>query len=345
MMRAQQAGARRLPHFLPPASPWPTRPATSRRCWPTTSASSTRRAAPIVVSFFLNEITGQLRRGRGPHGPGDPSDRRVLRPISWPVPPTAASPSPSSPSAPSPAASPWIARPWVDLVVGCGGWSLPLLAVSYLLTGDSARDWAGGFYALALLANYPTTWPRCTGPTASLTVRRTASTPSTAPPRWSRLARSAHADLRLLPMLFTAYVMWSPWHYSGQNYGLLMMFVRRGGLDRAARAGAAAEARVRRLLRDAAGGVQRRAVGRSDGAVARPPGRGHARRRRTRRRWSSSRSGRRRCGRSCAARRGGRPRRCCCISPRGCGSSPRSRWRGPPTSPRRRPATAPASSP
>jgi hypothetical protein len=61
------------------------------------------------------------------------------------VPPTASNPSPSSP-----AASPWIARPWVDLLVGCGGWSLPLLAVLYLLTGDSARDWAGGFYALAL---------------------------------------------------------------------------------------------------------------------------------------------------------------------------------------------------
>lgn len=40
----------------------------------------------------------------------------------------------------------------------------------------------------------------------------------------------AHVDLRLLPVLFTAYVMWSPWHYSGQNYGLLMMFVRRAGL-------------------------------------------------------------------------------------------------------------------
>ena len=41
----------------------------------------------------------------------------------------------------------------------------------------------------------------------------------------------AHVDLRLLPVLFTAYVMWSPWHYTGQNYGLLMMFVRRAGLE------------------------------------------------------------------------------------------------------------------
>ena len=34
----------------------------------------------------------------------------------------------------------------------------------------------------------------------------------------------------LLPWLFTAYVMWSPWHYTGQNFGLLMMFMRRAGV-------------------------------------------------------------------------------------------------------------------
>jgi hypothetical protein len=141
------------------------------------------------------------------------------------VPPTA---SPQSPS--SPAASPWIVRPWVDLLVGCGGWSLPLLVVSYLLTGDSARDWAGGFYALALLANYPhymATVYRAYG-VADRSAHRAYTVYGTA--ALVALGALAHADLRLLPVLFTAYVMWSPWHYSGQNYGLLMMFVRRGGL-------------------------------------------------------------------------------------------------------------------
>ncbi len=33
----------------------------------------------------------------------------------------------------------------------------------------------------------------------------------------------------MIPILFTAYVMWSPWHYSGQNYGLMIMFAQRGG--------------------------------------------------------------------------------------------------------------------
>jgi len=38
-----------------------------------------------------------------------------------------------------------------------------------------------------------------------------------------------HAFYWLLPWVFTLYICWSPWHYTGQNYGLLMMFVRRSG--------------------------------------------------------------------------------------------------------------------
>ena len=49
----------------------------------------------------------------------------------------------------------WIARPWVDLVVGCGGWSLPLLALSYALSGDSARQWAGGVLCAGAAGQLP----------------------------------------------------------------------------------------------------------------------------------------------------------------------------------------------
>ena len=38
-----------------------------------------------------------------------------------------------------------------------------------------------------------------------------------------------HASPRLFPWVFTLYIFWSPWHYSGQNYGLLMMFAKRSG--------------------------------------------------------------------------------------------------------------------
>jgi tetratricopeptide (TPR) repeat protein len=40
-----------------------------------------------------------------------------------------------------------------------------------------------------------------------------------------------HASPRLFPWVFTLYICWSPWHYSGQNYGLLMMFARRSGAE------------------------------------------------------------------------------------------------------------------
>ena len=45
------------------------------------------------------------------------------------------------------------------------------------------------------------------------------------------LGIAAHAWFPLVPWLFTAYVMWSPWHYTGQNFGVLMMFLRRAGVD------------------------------------------------------------------------------------------------------------------
>ncbi len=40
-----------------------------------------------------------------------------------------------------------------------------------------------------------------------------------------------HFWLGLLPWIFTIYLTWSPWHYSGQNYGLFMMFARRAGAN------------------------------------------------------------------------------------------------------------------
>ncbi len=125
----------------------------------------------------------------------------------------------------------WIDGPWVDLLVGCGGWSLPLLLVSYLLVDRDVSRWSTVFYALALACNYPhymATIYRAYGRddrgrhrlfthylTAALVV----------------IGVAAHIRFALVPWLFTAYVMWSPWHYTGQNFGLLMMFLRRAGLD------------------------------------------------------------------------------------------------------------------
>ena len=49
----------------------------------------------------------------------------------------------------------WIDRPWIDLLIGCGGWSIPLLALSYTLVDRDVPRWSAVFYGLALVCNYP----------------------------------------------------------------------------------------------------------------------------------------------------------------------------------------------
>ena len=130
----------------------------------------------------------------------------------------------------------WIDRPWVDLLIGCGGWSAPLLIVSYLLLDKDAQRWASVFYGLALVCNYPH---------YMATVHRAyARGEDRAQYRLFTyyltgllliIAAAAHVRPVLLPWLFTIYVMWSPWHYTGQNFGLTMMFLRRAGANVAPR--------------------------------------------------------------------------------------------------------------
>ena len=38
-------------------------------------------------------------------------------------------------------------------------------------------------------------------------------------------------DVWLASVVTTAYLTWSPWHFSGQNYGLMLMFLRRRGIE------------------------------------------------------------------------------------------------------------------
>jgi Tfp pilus assembly protein PilF len=124
----------------------------------------------------------------------------------------------------------WVDRPWVDLLVGCGGWSAPLLIVSYLLLDDAARRWAGVFYGLALICNYPhymATVHRAYARRDDRAQYRLFTHYATA--LLLMVAIAAHVRPMLLPWLFTIYVMWSPWHYTGQNFGLAMMFLRRAG--------------------------------------------------------------------------------------------------------------------
>src|SRR5215469_508234 len=49
----------------------------------------------------------------------------------------------------------WIYTPAVDLLVGCGAWSAPLLLLAVFVGGGKSAQWSFVFYMLALLFNYP----------------------------------------------------------------------------------------------------------------------------------------------------------------------------------------------
>ncbi|HUO24653.1 MAG TPA: hypothetical protein VMU61_03240 [Candidatus Aquilonibacter sp.] len=128
------------------------------------------------------------------------------------------------------AGSPWIYTPWLDLIVGCGAWSAPLLLISYFSIASSTRAWAVAFYALALFFNYPhfmATIYRAYHRAEDFQKYRIFTLHTTALIVLTLIL--AHSWARVLPWIFTIYLTWSPWHYSGQNYGLFMMFARRVG--------------------------------------------------------------------------------------------------------------------
>src|SRR5579871_940574 len=132
----------------------------------------------------------------------------------------------------------WISNAWVDLIVGCGAWSAPLLLLSYFSLSSSTRIWSFVFYGLAFFFNYPhytATLYRAYHRAEDVEKYRTFTVHVTALVMVTLLV--AHFWARLLPWIFTLYLTWSPWHYSGQNYGLFMMFARRAGaeLDQAGR--------------------------------------------------------------------------------------------------------------
>lgn len=126
----------------------------------------------------------------------------------------------------------WIYNPWLDLIVGCGAWSAPLLLVSYASLASKTLAWSIAFYALALFFNYPhymATIYRAYHRAEDFQKYRIFTVHITALMVLTLVL--SHVWSGLLPWIFTIYLTWSPWHYSGQNYGLFMMFARRAGAD------------------------------------------------------------------------------------------------------------------
>src|SRR5271169_509031 len=124
----------------------------------------------------------------------------------------------------------WIYHPWLDLIVGCGAWSVPLLLLAYFSSVASTLTWSILFYVLALFFNYPhymATIYRAYHTKEDFNKYRIFTVHITLLVALTVIL--SHFWIRSLPWLFTLYLSTSPWHYSGQNYGLFMMFARRAG--------------------------------------------------------------------------------------------------------------------
>lgn len=120
----------------------------------------------------------------------------------------------------------WVYHPAVDLIVGCGAWSAPLLSLAYFWGANNGA--AVLFYGVALFSNYPhymATIYRAYRSREDFRKYRFFTLHLTALMALTGIL--AHWWYGLLPWLFTLYVTWSPWHYTGQNFGLAMMFARR----------------------------------------------------------------------------------------------------------------------
>jgi Tfp pilus assembly protein PilF len=146
------------------------------------------------------------------------------------------------------ARGPWLWAPGVDLLVGCGGWSLPLLALTGWASGAEGLDLAFAFSLLTLVCNHPH---------YAATIRRALSSPERRaayrrytvhlPLALAAVAGALVAWPALIPAVFTLYLVWSPWHYTSQNFGLVLLLARR--------AGAAPERRLLRIAFAASYGV------------------------------------------------------------------------------------------
>ena len=126
----------------------------------------------------------------------------------------------------------WIYTPTLDLLIGCGGWSAPLLLLTAFTATSKSAQWSFAFYLLALLFNYPhfmATAYRTYRSYDELTRYRFYTIHVAM--LLAAAGLIAHVWYPLLPWIFTLYICWSPWHYTGQNFGLAMMFARRAALS------------------------------------------------------------------------------------------------------------------
>ncbi len=128
---------------------------------------------------------------------------------------------------------PWLYGPFPDLLLGCGGLYLLLFAI-LALAGPEIR--AGQptilFPLIAMLAGTP----HYGATLLRVYERRHDRRGYVLFSLWATLAVAATFVAGLwVPaagvFLVTLYLTWSPWHYTGQNYGIAVMLLRRAGVE------------------------------------------------------------------------------------------------------------------
>src|SRR5690554_2974156 len=131
-----------------------------------------------------------------------------------------------------PASRRWLFGPRSDLLLGCGG-AYGIAFAAQTLAPDTMREllpmWIFPFVTLVLGApHYGATLTRAYGTQEAR--RRYAALGI-----WlTAVLVIAYAvgvrNVLVGSAIVTLYVAWSPWHYSGQNYGVAMTFLRRRGV-------------------------------------------------------------------------------------------------------------------
>lgn len=128
----------------------------------------------------------------------------------------------------------WLFGRSIDLIIGCGvGYVLTLPLLVYLGRSTGASQWPWFLVAIfGLLVNAPHY-----GATIVRVYEEREDRQKYAffavyvTIALAILFAISSRSLWMASLLITAYVTWSPWHFSGQNYGLSVMFLRRRGVD------------------------------------------------------------------------------------------------------------------
>ena len=132
-----------------------------------------------------------------------------------------------------PTSARWFYGRWPDLLVGCGLWYVAAFVV-LALYGEPIREHGGRLWIPFVMLLVST-------PHYGATLVRAYERPGD---RRAYALFTLYATALLLGLfawgthsvlvgswILTVYITWSPWHYTGQNYGLAVMFLRRRGVS------------------------------------------------------------------------------------------------------------------